>query len=279
MVVRRHARNFNLASDNMVSYKQLLQAGVHFGHLTRKWHPSMAPYIFMEHNGIHILNVKKTERCLSSACAFLSNLAENGKTILFVGTKAQAKDIIYKEAMRLRVPYVIERWLGGMLTNFVTISRAVRRMQSMENMVRDAAYKNFSKRERLMWERERQKKEVVFRGVSEMRRLPDALFIVDSHFEHIALQEAVRLNIPVVAIVDTNSDPSNVDYPIPANDDSTKAISLIVLSLSKAIEEGIARRKERSKADKEASKETSKESSSTKKEEEGRKEGEKGEEG
>ena len=227
-----------------MDYKQLLQAGVHFGHLTRKWNPKMAPYIFLERRGIHILDLKKTLTHLDRASKFLETVAEKGKTILFVGTKPQARDAVQSVAVRLRMPYVIERWLGGMLTNFVTIRRTLRRLQSMDKLLRDPSYRNLAKRERLMIQRDRTKQERVFGGVAEMGRLPDAMLIVDTNYESIAVQEALRLNIPIIAVLDTNCDPSNIDYPIPANDDSIKSITIILEQLAQAIDRGTQKRKQ-----------------------------------
>ena len=231
--------------NNNMEYSQLLEAGAHFGHLTRKWNPKMAPYIFLERRGIHILDLKKTLAHLQRACDFVEQYASQGKTILFVGTKPQARDVIVREASRLRQPYVTERWLGGMLTNFVTIRRTLKRLQSVDKLIRDSSYKNLAKRERLLLNRYRIKQERVFGGVAEMSRPPDALILIDSNYESIAVQEALRLNIPIVAVLDTNCDPSNIDYPIPANDDSIKAITLLVETLSQAIDRGVQLAKQR----------------------------------
>ena len=227
-----------------VSYQQLLQAGVHFGHLSRKWHPRMADYIFMERQKIHIIDLNRTTECLGRACDFVENFAKAGKRIMLVGTKSQAKDIIKRNAMRLRMPYVSERWLGGMLTNFATMRRAMHRMQSMEKLMREPAYKNLAKRERLMMQRDKTKRERMLGGVVDLTRPPDAMFVVDIGRERIAIQEALRLNIPLIAMVDTNCNPTTIDYPIPANDDSRKSIEIITESLCEAILRGTEARKE-----------------------------------
>ena len=232
-----------------MNYEQLLKAGVHFGHLTRKWNPRMAPYIFMERRNIHIIDLNQTLKSLEEAAKVAERLSLSGKKILFVGTKIQAKEIIKQEATRLRMPYVSERWLGGMLTNFTTIRRAMRRMQSMEKLMREPAYKNLAKRERLMLQRDRAKREKMLGGILELARLPDALFIVDINKEKIAKQEAQSLNIPIIAMVDTNCNPEAVDYPIPANDDSIKSIEAIVSAIAVAVSAGDTARK---KAQKEA---------------------------
>ena len=230
-------------------YEQLLKAGVHFGHLTRKWNPRMAPYIFMERHSIHVIDLHQTLKCLEEAAQFAERMSLIGKKILFVGTKMQAKKIIEQEATRLRMPYVSERWLGGMLTNFTTIRRSMRRMQSMNKLMREPAYKNLAKRERLMLQRDKAKRQKMLGGMLDLTRLPDALFIVDINKEKIATQEAQSLNIPIIAMVDTNCNPTVVDYPIPANDDSIKSIETIVGAISAAIFSGANDRK---KAQKEA---------------------------
>ena len=235
-------------------YEQLLKAGVHFGHLTRKWNPRMAPYIFMERHSIHIIDLYQTIKCLEEAAQFAEQLSLSGKKILFVGTKMQAKEIIEQEATRLRMPYVSERWLGGMLTNFTTIRRSMRRMQSMNKLMREPAYKNLAKRERLMLQRDKEKRQKMLGGILDLTRLPDALFIVDINKEKIATQEAQSLNIPIIAMVDTNCNPTSVDYPIPANDDSIKSIETIIGAMSVAVSAGTSARK---KAQKEAQQQTS----------------------
>jgi small subunit ribosomal protein S2 len=226
-----------------VEYKDLLDAGVHFGHLTRKWDPRMAPYIFMEKNGIHIIDLNKTLVCLEEASNAIKQVVRSGKKILFVATKKQAKDLVAEEAKRLKMPYVTERWLGGMMTNFATIRKSLKKMSSIDKLVKDESYKNLAKKERLMISRQREKLETVLGGISDLTRLPAALFIVDIKREHIALSEAKKLGIPVFALVDTNSNPNEVDFPIPANDDAYKSISLLVKAFGAAIEEGLAERK------------------------------------
>ncbi|QCR23405.1 30S ribosomal protein S2 [Pontibacter sp. SGAir0037] len=230
-----------MASTN---YKELLEAGVHFGHLTRKWDPKMAPYIFMEKNGIHIIDLNKTLVALDEATAAIKNIAKSGRKIMFVATKKQAQDIVAEEAKRLKMPYVTDRWLGGMLTNFATVRKSLKKMSTIDKMVKDnTAYAAIAKREKLMLSREREKLERVLGGIADLSRLPAALFIVDVKREHIAVKEAQKLNLPVFAICDTNSNPETVDYAIPANDDASKSISLIVSIIGKAIEEGLSERK------------------------------------
>ncbi|MBC5992978.1 30S ribosomal protein S2 [Pontibacter cellulosilyticus] len=230
-----------MASTN---YKELLEAGVHFGHLTRKWDPKMAPYIFMEKNGIHIIDLNKTLVALDEASAAIKNIAKSGRKILFVATKKQAQDIVAEEARRLKMPYVTDRWLGGMLTNFATVRKSLKKMSTIDKMVKDnTAYAAIAKRERLMLSREREKLERVLGGIADLSRLPAALFIVDVKREHIAVKEAQKLNLPVFAICDTNSNPELVDFPIPANDDASKSVALIVSLIGKAIEEGLSERK------------------------------------
>ncbi|MCC9137203.1 30S ribosomal protein S2 [Pontibacter silvestris] len=230
-----------MASTN---YKELLEAGVHFGHLTRKWDPKMAPYIFMEKNGIHIIDLNKTLVALDEATSAIKNIAKSGRKILFVATKKQAQEIVAEEAKRLKMPYVTDRWLGGMLTNFATVRKSLKKMSTIDKMVKDnTAYAAIAKRERLMLSREREKLERVLGGIADLSRLPAALFIVDVKREHIAVKEAQKLNLPVFAICDTNSNPELVDFPIPANDDASKSVSLIVSIVGKAIEEGLSERK------------------------------------
>ena len=228
-----------------VEYKQLLDAGVHFGHLTRKWDPRMAPYIFMEKNGIHIIDLNKTQGCLEQAQNAVKAIVRSGRKIMFVATKKQAQEIVTEEARRLKMPFVTERWLGGMLTNFSTMRKSLKKMQTLEKMLKDeTTVKNIAKRERLTISREKEKLERVLGGVADLTRLPAALFVVDVKREHIAIAEAKRLGIPVIAICDTNSNPDVVDYIIPGNDDAYKSISLITLAIGKAIEEGLAERKQ-----------------------------------
>jgi small subunit ribosomal protein S2 len=225
------------------NFNELLDAGVHFGHLKRKWNPNMAPYIFMERNGIHIIDLYKTAAKIEEAASALKQIAKSGKRILFVATKKQAKEIVANHVKRVNMPYVTERWPGGMLTNFATIRKAVRKMTSIDKMINTDTYKNLSKRERLQITRERLKLEKNLGSISDLNRLPSAIFIVDINKEHIAVAEAKKLNIPTFAIVDTNSDPNSVDFPIPANDDASKAISLITSIMVNAIEEGLVERK------------------------------------
>ena len=227
-----------------LNQKDLLDAGVHFGHLTRKWDPRMAPYIFMEKNGIHIIDLNKTLECTEQASIALRNVVRSGRKVMFVATKKQAKEIVCEEAKRLNMPYVTERWLGGMLTNFATIRKSLKKMTSMEKMLKDDSYKNLAKRERLMITREKEKLERVLGGIADLTRLPAALFIIDVKREHIAVKEAKKLNIPVFAVVDTNSDPSNIDFPIPANDDAFKSVDIITKYIGRSIEEGLMERKQ-----------------------------------
>ncbi|MFX0555502.1 30S ribosomal protein S2 [Maribacter sp. CXY002] len=226
-----------------VEVKQLLEAGVHFGHLTRKWNPNMAPYIYMERNGIHVINLYKTVAKLDEANEALSKIAASGRKILFVATKKQAKDIVAEKASNVNMPYITERWPGGMLTNFVTIRKAVKKMASIDRMKKDGTFLTLSKKERLQVDRLRAKLEKNLGSISEMTRLPGALFIVDTMREHIAVKEAQKLNIPIFAMVDTNSDPRDVDYLIPSNDDASKSIDIIMTQVSNAIAEGLAERK------------------------------------
>lgn len=227
----------------MVSYNELLEAGVHFGHLKRKWNPKMAPYIFMERNGIHIIDLNKTLVKIEEAANAMKQIAKSGKKVLFVATKKQAKDTVSEIVKRVNMPYMTERWPGGMLTNFATIRKAVKKMATIDKMATDGTLDNMSKRERLQVQREKAKLEKDFGSIVDLTRLPAAVFIVDILFEHIAVAEAKKLNIPTFAIVDTNSNPNEVDFPIPANDDASKSIGLIVETMVKAIEEGLAERK------------------------------------
>ncbi|MCX6325697.1 MAG: 30S ribosomal protein S2 [Bacteroidia bacterium] len=225
------------------NFKELLDAGVHFGHLKRKWNPAMAPYIFMERNGIHIIDLEKTIVKLDEAASALKHIAKSGKKILFVATKKQAKEIVSEKVKAVNMPYVTERWPGGMLTNFPTIRKAVKKMSSIDKMATDGTFMNLSKRERLQVTRQRAKLEKTLGSIIDLTRLPSALFIVDVCKEHIAVREAKRLGIPVFAMVDTNSDPSDIEFPIPANDDASKSISLIIGILCQAIEEGLNERR------------------------------------
>jgi small subunit ribosomal protein S2 len=226
-----------------VSFDQLLDAGVHFGHLRRKWNPAMAPYIFMEKNGIHIIDLQKTAVKLDDAANAMKQIAKSGRKILFVATKKQAKDIVSERVKLINMPYVTERWPGGMLTNFPTIRKAVKKMGSIDKMQVDGTFETLSKRERLQVNRQRAKLEKNLGSIADLTRLPAALFIVDITKEHIAVREAKRLGIPVFAMADTNSDPNSVDFPIPANDDASKSISLIIDVVCGAIEEGLTERK------------------------------------
>jgi small subunit ribosomal protein S2 len=235
--------NVKIRIMSNITYKDLLDAGVHFGHLTRKWDPKIAPYVFMERNGIHIIDLNKTLACLEEAAKNIQTTVRSGRKIMFVATKKQAKDIVAEEAKRLKMPFVTERWLGGMLTNFSTIRKSLKKMSSIEKLMKDEAYLNLAKRERLMISREKAKLEKVLGGIADLTRLPAALFVVDIKREHIAVKEAHKLNIPVIAMVDTNSNPEIVDFPIPANDDAWKSIQLITKYISSAIEEGLQERK------------------------------------
>ena len=225
------------------NFNQLLDAGVHFGHLRRKWNPAMAPYIFMEKNGIHIIDLEKTAVKIDDAASALKQIARSGKKVLFVATKKQAKEIVAERVQKTGMPYVTERWPGGMLTNFPTIRKAVKKMTSIDKMAGDGTLGNLSKREKLQIARQRAKLEKNLGSIADLTRLPSALFIVDVGKEHIAVKEATRLGIPVFAMVDTNSDPSEIDFVIPANDDASKSISLIVDIMCGAIEEGLNERK------------------------------------
>jgi small subunit ribosomal protein S2 len=223
--------------------QELMDAGVHFGHLTRKWNPKMAEYIFMENNGIHIIDLNKTQKCLEEATFALKNIVRSGRKIMFVATKKQAKDILKEEATRLNMPFVTERWLGGMLTNFATIRKSLKKLAQIDKLMKDEEFNNLAKRERLMVTREKAKLEKLLGGITDLNRLPAALFVIDVKREHIAVAEAQKLNIPVFAMVDTNSDPSDIDFPIPANDDAFKSILLITKYVGRAIEEGLTERK------------------------------------
>lgn len=226
-----------------VSYQELLEAGVHFGHLKRKWDPKMAPYIFMERNGIHIIDLNKTVVKLDEAANAIKQIAKSGKKILFVATKKQAKDIVANEAKRLNMPYITERWPGGCLTNFATVRKSVKKMASMDKMATDGTFENISKKERLQISRQKAKMEKLIGSIADLTRLPAAIFIVDIKKEHIAVSEAHKLNIPTFAITDTNTDPTQVDFAIPGNDDATKSIAIIMDVVCKAIEEGLSERK------------------------------------
>jgi small subunit ribosomal protein S2 len=227
-----------------LEYNDLLNAGVHFGHLTRKWDPRMAQFIFMEKNGIHIIDLNKTLSSLDQASNAIKGIVRSGRKVMFVATKKQAQEIVSEEANRLKMPYVTDRWLGGMLTNFATVRKSIKKMSTIDKMLKDeTTVSGLAKKERLMMEREKVKLERVLGGITELTRLPAALFVVDVKREHIAVAEAKRLGIPVFAICDTNSNPDLVDFPIPANDDAYKSISIITLAVGKAIEEGLMERK------------------------------------
>ena len=226
-----------------VNFDQLLEAGVHFGHLKRKWNPAMAPYIFMERNGIHIIDLYKTVAKVDEAAEVMKNLAKQGKKVLFVATKKQAKQVVADKASSVGMPYVIERWPGGMLTNFPTIRKAIKKMATIDKMTKDGTFDNLSKREKLQITRQRAKLEKTLGSIVDLTRLPSALFVVDVMKEHIAVREANRLGIPVFGMVDTNSDPYNIDYVIPANDDATKSVEVILGAICEAMNEGLQERK------------------------------------
>jgi small subunit ribosomal protein S2 len=226
-----------------LNFENLLDAGVHFGHLKRKWNPNMAPYIFMEKNGIHIIDLHKTMAKLDDAAAALKQIAKSGRKILFVATKKQAKEIVAERIKQINMPYVTERWPGGMLTNFPTIRKAVKKMASIDKMATDGTFDTLSKREKLQIQRQRAKLDKMLGSIVDLNRLPAAMFVVDVSKEYIAVREANRLNIPVFGMVDTNSDPNSIDFAIPANDDASKSISLVVNYIAEAIEEGLSERK------------------------------------
>jgi small subunit ribosomal protein S2 len=228
--------------SNKVDVKELLEAGVHFGHMTRKWNPNMAPYIYMERNGIHIINLYKTAAKIEEANEAMKKIAASGRKILFVATKKQAKDIVAEKAKAANMPYITERWPGGMLTNFVTIRKAVKKMASIDKMKKDGTFNTLSKKEKLQIDRLRAKLEKNLGSIADMSRLPAALFVVDIMAEHIAIKEAQKLNIPVFAMVDTNSDPREVDYVIPSNDDASKSIDKILSLVTAAVIDGLANR-------------------------------------
>ncbi|WP_019037643.1 30S ribosomal protein S2 [Psychroflexus tropicus] len=229
---------------NQIEVKELLDAGVHFGHLTRRWNPNMAPYVYMERNGIHIINLYKTVAKMEEAGAALSKIAASGRKILFVATKKQAKEIVAQESQRAQMPYITERWPGGMLTNFVTIRKSVKKMAAVDRMKKDGTFNSLSKKERLQVDRMRAKLEKNLGSIADMSRLPAAVFVVDTLREHIAVKEAQKLNIPVFAMVDTNSNPRDVDYAIPANDDASKSIHKVMSYMTDCILEGLKDRKE-----------------------------------
>lgn len=247
------------------TFEQLLEAGCHFGHLKRKWNPAMAPYIFMERNGIHIIDLVKTAAKIEEAAAALKSIAKSGKKVLFVATKKQAKQVVADKATAIGMPYVIERWPGGMLTNFPTIRKAVKKMASIDKMSKDGTFDNLSKREKLQITRQRAKLEKNLGSIADLNRLPSALFVVDVLKEHIAVAEANRLGIPVFAMVDTNSDPTNIDFVIPANDDASKSIEVVLDAVCAAMAEGLEERKAE-KVDTEAAEEGAEEGAAPKRE-------------
>lgn len=222
----------------------MLDSGVHFGHLKRKWNPKMRPYIFKEHKGVHLIDLNRTSECLEKAASALKQIAKSGRKIMFVATKKQAREVITQLAQSVNMPYVTDRWLGGMMTNFATIRRSVKKMNNIERMLTDSSITNITKKERLTLSREKDKMGRVLGGVSALNRLPSAIFVVDTIHEHLALKEAAKLGVRTFALVDTNSDPNEVDFPIPANDDSSKSITLIASYLTQAIKDGLAERTE-----------------------------------
>jgi small subunit ribosomal protein S2 len=249
LLIQQNVNYYKMA----VEVKELLEAGVHFGHLTRKWDPNMAPYIYMERNGIHIINLYKTAAKIDEAGEALAKIAASGRKILFVATKKQAKDIVAEKAGNINMPFITERWPGGMLTNFVTIRKAIKKMSTIDRMKKDGTFMTLSKKERLQVDRLRAKLEKNLGSITDMTRLPGALFVVDIKREHIAIKEAQKLNIPIFAMVDTNSDPREVDYLIPSNDDASKSIDKILTHVTDAVASGLNERKA-AKADKEAAK-------------------------
>lgn len=242
--------------NNTTLQQQLLEAGVHFGHLRKKWNPKMLPYIYAEKKGIHIIDLNKTVECLQETAIALKNIAKSGKKIMFVGTKKQAKEIVTECAKRVNMPFVTERWLGGMLTNFNTVRKSVKKMQSIEKMLNDGSFDSITKKERLQLSRDKDKMEKVLGGIAQLGRVPSALFIIDIGHEHIAMAEAKRLGITTFGMVDTNCDPNKVDFPVPANDDATKSIAIITNYITAAIAEGLAER-QAEKAEEEEAEESS----------------------
>ncbi|HUN16122.1 MAG TPA: 30S ribosomal protein S2 [Saprospiraceae bacterium] len=226
------------------TYNQLLDAGVHFGHLRKKWNPKMRPYIFKEHKGVHLIDLNRTSECLDRAALALKQIAKSGKKIMFVATKKQARVIVAEAAKSVNMPYVTDRWLGGMMTNFTTIRRSVKKMNNIDRMLSDGNVTNITKKERLTLSREKGKMERVLSGVANLNRLPSAIFVIDILHEHLAIEEAEKLGIRTFAMVDTNSDPNKVDFPIPANDDSSKSIALVTEYIIQAIKEGLSERSE-----------------------------------
>jgi small subunit ribosomal protein S2 len=250
-VVALTKRKNNIKTMARTNFEQLLEAGCHFGHLTRKWNPAMAPYIFMERNGIHIIDLNKTVVKIDEAAAAAKNIVKAGRKILFVGTKKQAKEVVAERAKEVEMPYVAERWAGGMLTNFATIRKAVKKMAAIDKMSTDGTFDHVSKREKLQIKRQREKLEKNLGSIADLNRLPSALFVVDVMKEAIAVREAQRLGIPVIGIVDTNSNPQGIDFVIPANDDATKSVDVILGAIVEAIKEGLEERKAE-RADQEA---------------------------
>lgn len=236
------------------TYKELLDSGVHFGHLKRKWNPKMQPYIFMERKGLHIIDLNKTLSSLEVACNAAKQLAKQGKKILFVATKKQAKDIVATSARSVAMPYVTERWLGGMMTNFSTIRKSIKKMNSIDKMLSDGSAENITKKERLMLSREKAKLERVLGGIAGINRIPQAMFIIDIEHEHIALKEAHKLGVQTFAMVDTNADPNSVDFAVPANDDASKSIAVITKAFTEAIQEGLNERRMEKEKQQQASK-------------------------
>jgi small subunit ribosomal protein S2 len=228
---------------NKPEYKELLDAGAHFGHMKKKWNPKMKPYIFMERKGIHIIDLNRTMECMEKAASAMKQIAKSGRKIMFVATKKQARDIVRSAAEEINMPYVTDRWLGGMMTNFATIRRSVKKMQNIEKMLAGGQATSLTKKEKLTLSREKAKLDKVLSGISKLNRLPAAIFIVDTVHEHIAIKEATKLNIKTFAMVDTNSDPNQVDFPIPANDDASKSIKVVTEYVANAIKEGLAERK------------------------------------
>ncbi len=233
------------------TYKDLLNAGVHFGHLKKKWNPKMAPYIFTEHKGIHVIDLNRTLESMDRAANAMRQIAKSGRKVMFVATKKQARDIVSKAALSVGMPFVTDRWLGGMMTNFATIRRSIKKLQNIDRMLQDGSAETMTKKERLTLGRERDKLEKVLGGIASLTRLPAAVFVVDVSHEHIAIDEAKKLGIRTFAMVDTNSDPNSVDFAIPANDDASKSISIIVNYMAEAIRQGLSDR-ERSKVEKPA---------------------------
>ena len=242
-LIKKKVNELKFKKMSRITFDTLLEAGAHFGHLKRKWNPAMAPYIFMERNGIHIIDLHKTAAMTETAAEALKQIAKSGKKVLFVSTKKQLKEIVAEKAQSVGMPYVIERWPGGMLTNFPTIRKAIKKMATIDKLTADGTYSNLSKREILQISRQRAKLDKNLGSIADLTRLPSAIFVVDVMKEHIAVHEANRLGIPVFAIVDTNSNPNNVDFLIPANDDATKSVEVILDACCAAIAEGLEERK------------------------------------